>query len=787
MHGNLEVARSKAQAAQLAAAGASSVTWELKFRLLEAEIALGQRQDDQVIALLASGAPFPAAGDLAIKRTLLCSRAHDHLGRLKESDQELRDARRLAELSHSPLLADVLRAEAIVQRDAGHWANAMEKFQASLVIAREHGDRWIETTDLVDLGHVSLQRGHYDQAVAWSEQAAKSARSIQAPYQIQSAVGNIGWAYVNLGDFQAALAHFEEAEREAAGTTRSQVLWLEDAGLADYKLGNLEQARHYDEEALRLALTLPAVDETDFIANIETNLALLLLDQGRYDEAKVYSDKAVLAAHDSKDDKVVAYALFLRGLIAARQRPDPEAQRLLMSARRLTTDAETRMEIENALANLDSNTRRPREAERWYRASIESFERIRSTVQDAALRLPAFAYGDGLYRDFANFLIDAHRPVEALQILDRSRARSLEEGLGFAAVHAKDGVDAEAVARKVGAPLLFFSLGAQKSYLWAITAHETRLFLLPKEQQIRSWVEQYQKAIQTSSDPLQTPSPAAVALYDALIKPAAGMIPHGSKVILIPDGVLHSLNFETLIDPDADRRGYWIEEVTVTTTSSIRILSRLQADSTVPTRDLLLIGNPIAAGGEFEALPNAPVEIERIERHFPPQGQTVLTQARAVPAAYSTSGPERFRYIHFVAHGTASRSSPLESAVVLSPPPADPAEFKLYAREIVEHPLHARLVTISACYGSGLRNYAGEGLVGLAWAFLRAGSHNVIGALWLADDSSTPLLMDRLYAELEAGRAPDEALRIAKLALIHSPNAYRKPFYWGVFQLYAGA
>jgi hypothetical protein len=51
----------------------------------------------------------------------------------------------------------------------------------------------------------------------------------------------------------------------------------------------------------------------------------------------------------------------------------------------------------------------------------------------------------------------------------------------------------------------------------------------------------------------------------------------------------------------------------------------------------------------------------------------------------------------------------------------------------------------SACYGSGLRTYAAEGLVGLAWALLRAGSHNVIGALWQADDSSTPLLMDRLY------------------------------------------
>ncbi len=105
----------------------------------------------------------------------------------------------------------------------------------------------------------------------------------------------------------------------------------------------------------------------------------------------------------------------------------------------------------------------------------------------------------------------------------------------------------------------------------------------------------------------------------------------------------------------------------------------------------------------------------------------------------------------------------------------------------VHHPLQARLVTISACYGSGLRSYVGEGLVGLACAFLRAGAHGVIAALWQADDAATPLLMDRLYGELEAGRTPDEALRTAKLSLIHSTSVYRKPFYWGAFQLYAGS
>ena len=105
----------------------------------------------------------------------------------------------------------------------------------------------------------------------------------------------------------------------------------------------------------------------------------------------------------------------------------------------------------------------------------------------------------------------------------------------------------------------------------------------------------------------------------------------------------------------------------------------------------------------------------------------------------------------------------------------------------MRYPLHARLVAIFACYGSGLRAYAGEGLVGLSWAFLRAGAHNVIGALWEVNDASTPLLMDKLYGELAAGSSPDTALRAAKLSLIHSPAVYRKPLYWAGFQLYTGS
>ena len=130
-----------------------------------------------------------------------------------------------------------------------------------------------------------------------------------------------------------------------------------------------------------------------------------------------------------------------------------------------------------------------------------------------------------------------------------------------------------------------------------------------------------------------------------------------------------------------------------------------------------------------------------------------------------------------------SRLSPLDSAIVLSKDSAQDDSFKLYARDIIQHKLRADLVTISACYSAGNRSYSGEGLVGLSWAFLRAGAHNVIAALWDVSDASTAQLMDKFYDELNKGASPDAALRTAKLSFLRGKE-FGNPYYWAPFQLY---
>jgi CHAT domain-containing protein len=260
-------------------------------------------------------------------------------------------------------------------------------------------------------------------------------------------------------------------------------------------------------------------------------------------------------------------------------------------------------------------------------------------------------------------------------------------------------------------------------------------------------------------DVLKTANADGAHLYDVLVAPVRQLIPDDSQVILITDGSLDGLNFETLLAPGPPLH-FWIEDATVVSASSLRVLAASQTHQGHGTGKLLLIGDAVAASPEYVPLPNAMREVQNIQSYFAPAARQTYTRNQATPAAYLSSDPGQFSFIHFVAHATASKISPLDSAIVLSRSSEDQDSFKLYARDISGHALHANLVTISSCYGAGAQAYSGEGLVGLSWAFLRAGAHNVIGALWEVSDASTADLMGRLYDELQRGEPPDAALLI---------------------------
>ena len=714
--------------------------------------------------------------------------AYSHLGDRSESDLHLREAERLCP-SQCDLAGEVDRIAGAIEVERDDLVRAEDYFLESLQFARQHTDRFLELSDLLNLGVVAIGNEHFDQSIDWSSEALQVSRALQADLTEEKALGNLGWAYYKMGDFARSADFFQEAARRAhdLGAVIDQVEWLNNQGLVCFQTNQVASAQQYYEKSLDLARKSQNREQT---ITALTALAFASVKVGRFSDAKDASQEALRLAREENDRTGELSALLVQAQIAANSRDSRQAESLFLAvAKDPKSDTSLRWEAEDDLAKLYEARNRRTSADKEFRQSLATLERARSSLHKEEFKLPFLANATHLYDDYIDFLVGQGRTKEALQVADYSRAQTLAEGLGLLKGNNSDQpqlINPEDVARTAGGTLLFYWLGAKHSYLWAVTPHEVHLFPLAPEPEIDAVVERFRRALLGPWDPLQTANVDGRELYQMLVAPAKSLIKPHSRVFIIPDGSLNHLNFETLMVP-SPKLHYWIEDVTLADSSSLRLLESARDESPkAKNARLLLIGNPVAPNSAYPELANAGLEIQNVEKHFPPGERQVVAGAQATPAAYLQADLHGDSYIHFVAHGTASELSPLDSAIVLSKGSAEEDSFKLYARDIVRHPLHAELVTISACYGQGVRAYTGEGLVGLSWAFVRAGAHNVIGALWEVSDVSTPELMDRLYEELSQGKPPDEALRSAKLSLLNSGGVFRKPFYWAPFQLYVG-
>ena len=108
----------------------------------------------------------------------------------------------------------------------------------------------------------------------------------------------------------------------------------------------------------------------------------------------------------------------------------------------------------------------------------------------------------------------------------------------------------------------------------------------------------------------------------------------------------------------------------------------------------------------------------------------------------------------------------------------------LYAGEIYNLELKAKLVTLSACQTGLGKISKGEGVIGLSRALVYAGSENIIVSFWSVVDQSTAGLMKNFYEQLLASPIQDfgNSLKQAKLNLIQD-RKYAAPYYWAPFIL----
>jgi len=771
----------------------SDPAWAWKFRIAEAKAALWRGFYEQVLELLSSPPSASSEPDLRVATLTQIGVANARLHIFSEAEIALNTAAEICLASQYAPCGDLLQAKGLLASERGQSDSAKQLYRQSLSFARSQGDHFLECTSLLNLGDEALSQGYLDEAIDQSREAYDLAKGLDARVVELVTQGNMAWAYYKLGDSERALGQFLEAEKTAdrSADISDQENELTNIGYIYMDQRKFDLAAGSFQHALELAQGIKGKQD---IYNALRVLARLSLQTGDLDKAAGYAEQALQIAHAAGIHADELYPLLVEGQVAALRGEGAKAQQIFESVENDgACPVFLKWEAEHSLARLYEDQRQATAADREYRSALTTFEGARATVRHEDFRLSFLTNGAGIYDDYIHFLVTQGKPEQALRWADYSRARTLSEGLGLLSQEHSSAnsnqnqldpvpLDARAIAKRAGGTLLFYWLGEKQSYLWAITARTIQVFPLPPSSEIETAVQRYRAMLNGPQDLLETED--GRTLYRMLIAPAQSLLGLDGKVFVLPDGGLNNLNFETLVVPSPQPH-YWIEDVDVVNSSSLRVLAASIAGRGTQSRTLLLMGNSVAVSSDYPELPKAADQIASVAKDFPVGEERIFQREQATPTAYLQNHPEQFSHIHFVAHGTASRLSPLDSAIVLSKDSANSDSFKLYARDIIQHRLHADLVTISACYGSGERAYSGEGLVGLAWAFLRAGARNVIAALWEVSDASTDQLMDHFYAELAKGSPPDAALRAAKLSLLKN-SAFRNPFYWAAFQLYKG-
>jgi len=318
------------------------------------------------------------------------------------------------------------------------------------------------------------------------------------------------------------------------------------------------------------------------------------------------------------------------------------------------------------------------------------------------------------------------------------------------------------------------------------------------------------------------------ALYDYLITPLENHIKGKSELLIVPEGILGYLPFESLIDNNNrflsqsynikymqslgvldminkrpkqefsreilalggavyDERTYEVELI-----ENKKMLNNLikNTSNNISTRSALSKSYASLGYDSWENLPGTLNEVNLISTIIDNTDIIVGKEVneKNIYKLSENNSLSKYKIIHFATHGIVIPDIPELSALVLSQFENNPYEEDGYLRmdEIISLNIAAELINLSACETGIGKIYAGEGVVGLTQAFLLAGANSVSVSLWSIDDQATAKFMESFYNNINDGYSYSISLSNTKKDFISGKygDEYKKPYYWAPFVYY---
>ena len=411
----------------------------------------------------------------------------------------------------------------------GRPEKAIESFEQSLAIARELKDRYRESFRLSNLGNSYHSLRRYDKAVEYLEQALAIQR--EGKYRAEE-----GQTLVKLGKVQHSSGQYEKAleQYKLSLAIAREVKAPADEATALYQLarteltrGNHAQSLSYVEDSLKLAESL----RSGLVSN-DSRAAFFAAAQNSY---QLYID-VLMRQHQAEPDKgnnaqafEISERARARGLLEmlAESRADIRGgvDAALLERERLLA----KQFNEKAQRLTQSNTPAQLAALKQEISAIESnYEQVQAAIRRASPRYAALTEPPAL---------------KLADIQQQLRADTL---------------------------LLEYSLGDERSFLWAVGQNSLASYELPKREQIEQAAADVYRMLTVRSRNVAGETPrqrqariaqteaqlpaAARQLSQMLLIPAAAQLGN-KRLVIVADGALQYIPFAMLPDPNNSDTG----------------------------------------------------------------------------------------------------------------------------------------------------------------------------------------------------------------------------------------
>ncbi|AFZ16443.1 CHAT domain-containing protein [Allocoleopsis franciscana] len=683
-----------------------------------------------------------------------------------------------------------------VYDDLGQKQKALSFFNQSLPMFRATGDKAGEATTLNNIGLVYSDLGEKQKALSFFNQSLPMLRATGNKAVEAISLNNIGAVYGDLGQKQKALEFYNQSLplSRATGDKPQEALTLFNVAYLERSQGNLNSALTQVEAAITIIEDLRTkIDSqqlrTSYFATVQDYYQLyidLLMQLHKTNPGKGYDALALNASERSRARGLLE--LLTEAGTDIRQGVDPK---LIERERTLQQQLDA---VEKRRVQILSGNHTKEQAEAIEREQTTLLEEYRQAQADIRATSPSYA------------ALTQPKPLTLPEIQQQV-------------------LDDDTL-------LLQYSLGEERSYLWAVTKTSFTSYELPKRAEIEKAAQNFyeqtgkQKAPEQrglGAIPREDSLEVTTQLSQILLSPVAGQLA-GKRLLIVSDGALQYLPFAALPTPDSlgkDKTPVPLivnhEIVNSPSASTVAILRQDTNGRKLAPKKVTVIADPVFSANDerlktsvspqpvnpndldslaltrsaqeadvtFQRLPFTRKESDRI-LSFVPTTQSQSAFDFAANRATATS-PELSQYqiVHFATHGILNSTNPELSGVVLSLVDAKgtPQNGFLRLNDIFNLNLPAELVVLSACETGLGKEIKGEGLVGLTRGFMYAGSPRVLVSLWSVADEGTSELMSRFYKKmLQDNLKPAAALRAAQIEMLQDAT-WKSPYYWAAFTL----